>query len=344
MAKAYQLPEGDLILRYRRPTRYEYRLQAYLALAAGAKGVTAYAYNSVNLEDLQIQATPDYAYDIRDMYSPRPAEHWKPKDYGVWLQDGLVTPGFSAYGNAPPGNPATLRLPYSEKGGERNRPVRGGPVTPGHPDSPIIHGEEEWTLDGNAYPYDYVSELYAGLQELLPILRTLRWWWTVDGTEDEWNLDSGRTPPRRKQNLRSELSDRNLRTRDPRFSTVAERFHLRAVHDDGLEATFPYKGSEFRHSPVVVGLFDDPAEPDAEYCFVVNARTNRPAGDRFAPADPVEFVMEWHGLPGQSGSVPEVVWSSDPEETRVEGIASEGHRFQARVSLAGGGAALLKLP
>ncbi|MBD3165016.1 hypothetical protein GF324_00290 [bacterium] len=342
-AKQTGLPAGDLFLKYRRPTRYEYRLQAYLGLACGARGVMAYRYSGHDLEEMRLGEQDGEAMTVTEMYSDRSGGPWKPTTYGNWLSEGPVAPGFTHYGRQTPPNGLSLRIPFSETAGRKSLPVQDGPVSKEDPKSLVIHGEEEFTERGNEYPFDYLADCFDGLGELLPLLRDLRWWWAVDGTEDEWYIQDNSTPPKRKTHLQTDLWNRNLRSRTPSYPLLADRFHVRRVIDPQWEDSLQLKGRTYRQSPIVIGLFDDPAEPSAEYYLVVNMRSNERRGKRFAPADAVDFELEWKDLENGRSVEPAIVWDSGDEANRLRVSSQTRSTVKAKVRLAGGGAMLVKL-
>lgn len=266
------------VLLYRRPMEYEYRQEAFSALAAGAKGILLYGYTNTD-EPWDQRIGPhsitwvktgisEYEDDLFKELSPLTSSYER-----RFLAEGLIGRDLirlteSTFTDSVAGLNGDAwqdsvddywRSPFTDNvnmAGQADDLV----------ESPFYEEESRFYC-----PYDAITDLYKNLGTLLPIVRDLRWWWLVDGLSDTTLTDT--THGTCSQEI-SNAPYRRTGDMTPDSMTVADRFHLRDIESD-----IELERDSIGYSNIIVGLFTDPKdgidpnETDLpEYYLVVNTR------------------------------------------------------------------------
>jgi len=286
--------DGSYRMIYRRPTRLEYGMHAYLALASGARGISFWTYKGGQMmgeyEDLTGSMTPH----------ERPLKIASRGTYAREIQNfhGVITPRPTSYDDSL--SIENFRKPLSE--------------TDNNPDAYAM-GLDIEPYPGNHYPYDRIADLYANLHTLLPQLRALRWWWALDGVDSSYFDIAGE----HKELLFDHRSIDDTMGDDDVIhdrKTLGQRFRLRAIHDED-EGPVDAAGTKIS-SNIYVGLFDDPEDPNVEFYLLVNTTCNEIDGDIVIDATretvarlvfdgdtPLDAQLHWHDLNRDQRELPE---------------------------------------
>ncbi len=255
MREEWIFPDGTVDFRYRRPTRWEYASQAYIGLAAGARGITVFPYPS------QLMMGQYNDLDGNPLPRQRAARTFKSHHKNI---QGLTSADWWQPDDTE--NLDMFRRPISEA--ENN------------PDY-FAEGTEYEPYPGKHYPYDRVAELYANLHGLLPKVRALRWWWATDGLDTSYLDISGkdRNIAIHRRALTEWMTDT---TPVHQNQSLGDRFRLRALHGDD-DGPLPADDAKYS-SNVFIGMFDDPTDPRHEMYLLVNLTANEIVDDIVVPA------------------------------------------------------------
>jgi hypothetical protein len=283
--------DGSFRMVYRRPTNLEYSVQAYLALASGARGITLWPYKGSQFMGEYEDLTGSMTLAERPIRTSSKGSVAKEKqNYGA-----IVTASPSSYTDSL--SIADFRKPFSES--ENN------------PDAFAV-GLNVEPYPGNHYPYDRIADLYANLHTLLPELRVLRWWWALDGVDKSF-VDVGGDQKEQYFDHRSIYDTMQDSSLVHDALSLGQRFRLRAINGDDEGPI--HSSDEQVSSNIYVGLFDDPANPDVETYLLVNMSSNSIYDD--VVVDATEETVAKLIFDGDTALGPVILWQDRTRDTRT---------------------------
>lgn len=307
---------GELRLYFRRPTKYEYAVQAYIAAACGARGFSAYEY-------IGQPFMLEYTTPSGDTLAPQRPRPERPRP-GLKNTHGLIAVEWLYESDS--AQVDQFRAPLSLATGRADYFPEGTAAEP---------------YPGQHYPYDRVRDLFLAMRELLPIVRELRWWWALDGLDSGYT-DIGGTHGEIVFDHRSTAQWMNDSSAVHDGLTLGERFRLRAISGEDEGRVESASARELYASNVACGLFDQPGDPAWEYYLVVNLRCNDVRDRLVVPA--VEETVVRLEFAGDRELAAETVWNDrrrDPRLLPPEQVA-DGIRVQP-VPLKPGDARLIRV-
>lgn len=334
----------------RRPTKYEFRMQAYSALAAGARGILAWPYLSLDYEDCIPAEVEDEFHDLDGLNTLEELENEDELDDLYVVKEtfeGVISAKFcwDADANA---DPDSIEIRDFRK------PIRD--AVDGIQDNEYSKDKYNYRA---SYPFDEIAAVFDNMHDLLPIMRDLRWWWTISGKDDTTSYDvwdnqaDGRVFMA--NDTETDMSNSDM-SGLARFGITSQAFY----NEFGV---YPMPGNFFdlveitgdtdsdpgppntSWSNIITGLFSDPSEglaPTTQYYFVVNTRCNKEQGDTiFVNADPDTITLGFDWDPNDFDL--ETVWYDHNENSSITDCTLVGDDLSIEMILQPGDAILFSL-